>query len=151
MLECHVFSPIMTKYEDLVVYRGEELGEYGPPIIQGMVDRLKELPGVEICPLVFANAVPGGALSRSAYDSVRGETIRLIKEKGPFDGVLLGMHGSLAVGKEHMHGDSDYVLAVRNAVGDSVPLGVAFDLHASLSPEIVRAGNVFSAYRTAPH
>jgi microcystin degradation protein MlrC len=61
------------------------------------------------------------------------------------------MHGSMAVENLYINGDTDYVLSVRQVIGSDVTIGIAFDLHGNITPEIIRAGDVFSALRTAPH
>jgi microcystin degradation protein MlrC len=150
-VECDAFSPIYTEYEDISVYRGRKLLQNELWLIRGMVGRLRESLKVEICPIIWATALPGGPLRNRVYQDIKIETVRLLKDTGPFDGVLLAMHGSLAVENLYINGDTDYVFAVRQAVGPDVRIGIAFDLHGNITPEIIRAGDVFSALRTAPH
>ena len=150
-VECDAFSPIQTEYEDISVYRGWESIQDDLWLIRGMVKRLRESLKVEICPLIWATGLPGGPLRNTVYQDIKSETVRLLKDSGPFDGVLLAMHGSLAVGNLDINGDTDYVIAVRQAVGPYVYLGIACDLHGNITAEILRAGNVFSAWRTAPY
>jgi len=150
-IECNTFSPILAKYDDVMIYRENELIDKDLWEVRGMVKRLKEDPQIDICPLIWATGLPAGPLERDLYENYKNESLRLLKEKGPFDGVLLAMHGAMAVDELNCSADTDYILAVRNTVGPDTPLGLAFDLHGNLTKKITEAGTVFSAFRTAPH
>ena len=150
-VECDAFSPVRTENEDVTVYRGKGLVLNELWLIRGMLKRLRESPEVEVVPLIWATGLPGGPLENQVYQYIKAETVRLMHENGPFDGILLAMHGSLAVANLEAHGDSDYIRAVRDAGGPEVPIGIAFDLHGNLTPGIAETGDVFSALRTAPH
>ena len=150
-IECNTFSPILAKHGDIMIYRGNELIDKDLWEVRGMIKRLKEDPQIVICPLLWATGLPAGPLERDLYESYKDESLRLLKEKGPFDGVLLAMHGAMAVDGLNRSADTDYILAIRKAIGPDVPLGLAFDLHGNLTKKIAEAGTVFSAFRTAPH
>jgi microcystin degradation protein MlrC len=89
-------------------------------------------------------------MRRDVYEDVKAETIAGLSAAGSLDGLLLANHGALEIAGLGRHGDTDFVEAIRAAIGP-LPLGIAFDLHGNLTPEIVAAGDVFSALRTAPH
>jgi microcystin degradation protein MlrC len=150
-VEALIDSPMPTGVEAMQIYRGQALIDGNLWLIRGMVKRLREAADVEICPLLWATALPGGALTADNYEQVKRETLALLAEQGPFDGVCLANHGALEVEGLAKHGDTDFILAVRDAIGPDVPLAIAFDLHGNLTPEIAQAGTVFSALRTAPH
>ena len=116
-----------------------------------MLDRLKKEAGVQICPLMWARALPNGLVEAETYASLKGEMLARLEAEGPFDGVLISGHGALEVEGLGGHGETDYITAVRRLIGPRVPLGITFDLHGNITPEIARAGTVFDALRTAPH
>jgi len=144
-------SPLFTDHEHMQIYRGAELLEKNLWLIRGMVARLREAADVEICPLLWATALPGGPLTHDVYQAIKEETLAAIAAQGPFDGVLLANHGALEAEGLSLSADSDFIMAVRQAIGPDTPLGIAFDLHGNLTPEIIQAGTVFTALRTAPH
>ena len=150
-VEALIDSPKPTDAEAMQIYRGRELIDGNLWLIRGMVKRFQEAADVEICPLLWATALPGGALTADNYNQVKHETLALLAEQGPFDGVCLANHGALEVQGLARHGDTDFILAMRDAIGPATPLAIAFDLHGHLTPEIAQAGTVFSALRTAPH
>ena len=150
-IECLERSPVRARYEDFDIHRGEQLFELGLSFIPGMVERLKTEAGVQICPLLWAGALPNGLVEADAYARLKGEILARLEAEGPFDGVLISGHGALEVENLGRHGETDYITAVRKVIGGRVPLGIAFDLHGNITAEIARAGTVFDALRTAPH
>jgi len=150
-IECLERSPVQARYEDFDIHRGEQLFDQGLSFIPGMVDRLKADASVQICPLIWAGALPNGLVEASAYTRLKGEMLSRLEAEGPFDGVLISGHGALEVEGLDRHGETDYITAVRRLIGPRVPLGIAFDLHGNITAEIARAGTVFDALRTAPH
>jgi len=150
-IECLERSPVRACYEDFDIHRGEQLFDQGLSFIPGMVDRLKAEAGVQICPLLWAGALPNGLVEAGAYARLKGEILARLEAEGPFDGVIISGHGALEVEGLGRHGETDYITAVRRVIGPRVPLGIAFDLHGNITAEIARAGTVFDALRTAPH
>jgi microcystin degradation protein MlrC len=150
-IECLERSPVRARYEDFNVHRGEQLFEKGLSFIPGMVERLKADADVQICPLMWASALPNGLVEAETYKRLKSEMLARLEAEGPFDGVLISGHGALEVEGLGGHGESDYITAVRRLIGPRVPLGIAFDLHGNITAEIARAGTVFDALRTAPH
>ena len=150
-IECLERSPVRARYEDFAIHRGAQLFAEGLSFVPGMVDRLKAEAGVQICPLMWAGALPNGLVEAGAYARLKGEMLARLEAEGPLDGVLISGHGALEVEGLVGHGESDYISAVRQLIGPRVPLGIAFDLHGNLTAEIARAGTVFDALRTAPH
>jgi len=150
-IECLERSPVRASYEDFSVHRGEQLFDLSESFIPGMIERLKAEADVQICPLMWAGALPNGLVEAAAYARLKGEMLAKLETEGPFDGVLISGHGALEVEGLGGHGESDYITAVRRLVGPRVPMGIAFDLHGNITPEIARAGTVFDALRTAPH
>lgn len=149
-MEALARSPLLTERAFVQIYRGDELINRRLWLVRGMVDRLKEDAGVEIVPLLWATALPGGAMALDIYEDVKAETLDLLVKQGPFDGVLLANHGALEVDGMDRHADTDFITAVRDTIGD-VPLSCALDLHGHITPEMAQAVTVFSALRTAPH
>ena len=150
-IECLERSPVRARYEDFNIHRGEQLFKKGLSFIPGMIERLKTEADVQICPLMWASALPNGLVEAEAYARLKGEILARLEAEGPFDGVLISGHGALEVEGLGGHGESDTIPAVRRLIGPRVPLGIAFDLHGNITAEIARAGTVFDALRTAPH
>lgn len=142
-IESSTFSPHLSGAADFAVTRGQAL--------LGRYDWLGEpwAADVEWVPLVHARALPGGAVEPAAYDAWRDEIVRGLAD-GPFDGVLLDIHGAMSVvGREDAEGD--LVTAVRAAIGPRPLVSAAMDLHGNVSPTLFSGCDLLTCYRTAPH
>ena len=117
--------------------------------VAGFLDAGRE-DGVEVVPLLYAPAEPSGLIAADAFERIAGEALDLLAACGPWDGVLLALHGA-AVSEEHHDADGEFAARVRAAVGPALPIGIALDLHANLTPRLVEAATVTVLYRTNPH
>ncbi|OCW55503.1 M81 family metallopeptidase [Hoeflea olei] len=150
-VECLLGSPLKTEAADMQVYRGREMTDGDLWMVRGVLQRLAEESGVEAVPLMWATALPGGALSAGNYAALRKETVELLRANGPFDGVVMVNHGALEVDGIDNHPDSDFLRAVREAVGPDIPVAASLDLHGHISPDFISDITVIGALRTAPH
>ncbi len=100
-------------------------------------------------PLIWAWANPSGIVTAAAFDAIMTEMLDLLREQGPWDAVLLAQHGAM-VSEEHRDADAEVVRRVRELVGD-IPIGVAVDLHANVSAELVAESTAVVGFLTNPH
>jgi len=141
--ECSTYSPVLMAVEDFRVLRGSDLlgAEYF---------NFLKADGVEHLPLLHARAVPGGPVSRVAYDAFKTEFLDLLKAALPIDGLYLAMHGAMNVeGMDDAEGD--WIAAARAVVGPDVVVAASYDLHGNVSQKIIDQLDIFAGYRTAPH
>ncbi|WP_425546250.1 M81 family metallopeptidase [Agromyces tropicus] len=107
----------------------------------------------EWIPVFFARSIPGGMVRRDVYDAFRERIVRGLADAvaaGPIDGVYLDVHGAMSVeGMEDAEGD--LVAAVRDVVGPEPLISAAMDLHGNLSERFVRAVELPTCFRLAPH
>jgi microcystin degradation protein MlrC len=120
-------------------------------MVRGVEKRASEATGIELVPLLWATALPGGGFTKEIYDEVKAESVALLRSAGKLDGVVVLNHGAMEVRGLDKHADTDYVEAVREAVGKDVPISLALDLHGHISPRILEIVCAISALRTAPH
>ncbi|MET0743903.1 MAG: M81 family metallopeptidase [Microvirga sp.] len=147
MLAC----PFLTDPSTTLFYYGNELLELPLNTLTGVMDVLNREGDIEIVPLFFARTLPGGGFSRETYAKIKDDSLRLLKEQGPFDGIMVVNHGAAEVDGLDVHGDTDYVVAIRALVGPDVPIAIPFDMHGQVTPELLDALTVMSCLRTAPH
>jgi len=132
----------------------------GEPIRPHFVDSHNEMggflaglaeQGIEAVPLVAADATPAGPVTRDAYDHVMGLILgQLQRCAGELDGLLLAPHGA-GVAEHEPDMDGAWLAAVREAVGDAMPIVATMDPHANLSERMVAACDAMVAYHTNPH
>jgi microcystin degradation protein MlrC len=153
--ETNTFSATPTDYaqfEESGILRGEELarehGE-GQSSVSGYLDVGRE-PGVEVVPLYFANTGPLGTITADAFARISAECLQLLEANGPWDGILLVLHGA-AVSEEYHDADGEFAARVRALVGPEMPIGIALDLHGNITARLVESATVTVLYRTNPH
>ena len=142
-IECSTYSRIRTRIDEFRVFTGERLAA-APEF-----SFLRSYPH-QFSPTLYARAVPGGAVERSAYDTFKNQFIQSLKELLPLDGLYLPMHGALFVdGMQDAEGD--WISSAREVVGNECLISASYDLHGNLSRRVVDNLDMLTAYRTAPH
>jgi microcystin degradation protein MlrC len=153
--ETNTFSTIPT---DRTQFEARNL-HYGGEVLEtfrgtgtclgGMIGAAERL-GVQLAPSVGASASPAGRVTRDIYDHVKGRMLADLGAGGPWDGVLLDLHGAM-VPEGLDDGEGDVIAAVRGAVGPRVPIVVTLDFHTNLSAAMVRGADLLLGYKTYPH
>ena len=81
--------------------------------------------------------MPGGRVTREAFDTLCDEIVAGIRAALPVDGVLLVLHGAMALENDDDGEGPLLIRAVRDVVGPSIPIVAPLDLHTNLSDEMV--------------
>jgi microcystin degradation protein MlrC len=118
--------------------------------LSGFLALEQEDPGVQVVPLVFSRLTPMGAITEEAVEHLMQRIVDAIRDNGPWDGVLLPQHGA-AVSVPFLDPDGELLRRVRELVGPDVPIGMALDMHANVSPAMVEPADVVTVYQTNPH
>lgn len=119
-------------------------------LIYGGIVSEARAQGVELVPTTYGHAVPGGRVSREAFDTMRDEILDGIRASLPVDGVILGIHGAMAL-EHNDDGEGPLITAVRELVGPEVPIVAPLDLHTNLSDEMMSEATAFVGYKEYPH
>ncbi len=152
--ETNTFSSVTTdlaKFERDGIQRGEEivaLNATARTSLSGFLAAGKD--DVEIVPLIWAWANPSAAITREAFTDLTTEMLALLANGGPWDAVFLAQHGA-AVSEEFPDADGEIIRQVREFVGADIPIGVTLDMHANVTPEVVRNATVIVGFQTNPH
>lgn len=160
--ETNTFAPVPTAYADFdmhgssppILRGGEILAEFGHGdgggSMGGLVRALQAAAGVEIVPLLWCAAQPGGLVTADAFERLSGEILSGLAGAGRLDAVLLDLHGAMAVdGIEDAEGD--LLERVRRTVGEAPFVAAVMDFHGNVSAAMVRDSDLLLAYRTYPH
>lgn len=142
--ESSTFNPVLTEAHDFLVRRGEEI------LTDPRFVHLHDYPAFQYFPTIHARAIPGGPVSREAFEQFLDEHLTALKAALPLDGVYLAMHGAMNVeGMDDAEGV--WITKTREVVGPDAFISASYDLHGNLSERIIRSLDAFSTYRTAPH
>ncbi len=154
--ETNTFSSALAdlpSYRDGGIFIGDDLiAQFGDSsaTFAGFLSSNGDEQDVEAVPLLAAMVNPCGPVTEEAFDVIVADMLNLLRAQGPFDGVLLGLHGA-AVAHGHPSADADIAALVRDVVGDRVPIGSVVDLHANLDQPLIDAIDILVPYQTNPH
>ncbi len=153
--ETNTFSRLAT---DLAAYDARDL-YYGDDILTQFAGTRSEAAafldagkrcGWQIVPSIYADATPSGKVTREVFDHVTGVLLKVLDQQGPFDAILLCLHGAMVA--EHVDdGEGELLSQLRDRVGPVVPIGVTLDLHANVTDRMAALADVMVSYRTYPH
>jgi microcystin degradation protein MlrC len=156
--ETNTFAPTKAIYADFVRGGGWPSMAQGADVLKlrdinvGLAGFIGEAEarGWELAPTVFAAASPCAHVAREAYERIAAIIVDGLANAGPLDAVYLDLHGAMV--SEHLDdGEGEILARVRRLIGADVPLVASLDLHANVTPEMVRHADALIAYRTYPH
>jgi microcystin degradation protein MlrC len=152
--ESNTFSPLLTKLEDFLIVRGQDVAERRVPYpnldLSATWGRQAQARGDAFIFSLMAWAEPAGVTLCSAYETLRDEVLRDLEMAGPVDVVLLNLHGAM-VAEEYEDCEADIVRRVRAIVGRDTVIGVELDLHCHLSEAKLQAADLIITYKEYPH
>jgi microcystin degradation protein MlrC len=156
--ETNTFSSFPTTYESFSassyggLLRGKHIEEHQRAThstFAGYFQAADEF-GFDLVPLLFAVNDPSGTITSEAFDTIVDEMMRLLAERGPWDGVLLNQMGA-AVSEAFPDVDGEVAARTRGVVGRRVPVVMTLDLHANISQQMAEHTQAIVVYRTNPH
>lgn len=101
-------------------------------------------------PTLQGHALPGGAVTREAYESLVTKTLDSLKKNGPFDGLFFDIHGAMSVtGLDDPEGD--FITRIRAVTGYKTIISTSMDLHGNVSWRLAENSDLITCYRMAPH
>jgi microcystin degradation protein MlrC len=154
--ESNTFSSVpasLERWQRSGIIAGEEIrAEYATSqsTLAGFFVAAAEDKEVELVPLLFTRLTPMGAMTEEAATHIIDRIVAAIRDNGPWDAVLLPQHGA-AVSDPWPDADGELVRRVRETVGPRVPIGLALDMHANVSPQMVANADITTVYQTNPH
>ena len=99
---------------------------------------------------LFAWAQPSGPIVQAVYEGLRDEIVTAVRSEGPFDVVLLFLHGAM-VSTACDDCEADLVRRVRGVVGDKAVIGVELDPHCHLTQPLIDVADAVILMKHYPH
>jgi microcystin degradation protein MlrC len=144
-------------FEESGVYRGDASrpdGKNGGGKYECMVmvefRARAEADGHEFCEGLLTFAQPSGPTVHSVYEGYRDEIVADLKARGPFDVVLLFLHGAM-VSTACDDCEGDLIAHIRQAAGRKTVIGVELDLHCHLTEAMVGTADAVVLCKEYPH
>ena len=145
-IESSTFSPAVTHEEAFHARVGEDVFSFYPFMDEGEIHRKR----ANWFPTLRGHALPGGIVTREAYESLVGKTLAMLEQNLPYDGIFFDIHGAMSVqGLDDPEGD--FIVRVREVVGTETLISTSMDLHGNVSQRLAAHTDLITAYRMAPH
>ncbi len=145
-IESSTFSPARTHEEAFHARVGDPVLDYYPFMAKDSMDRNR----AEWFPTITGHALPGGSVTREAYESLLTKTLEMLKTNLPYDGLFLDIHGAMSVvGLDDAEGD--FIARIREVVGYQTLISTSMDLHGNVSKKLAEESDLITCYRMAPH
>ncbi len=141
----------LADFERSWLLRGDELLRLAPSRheVGGFFQGLARA-ALTAVPVFAARALPYGTITGEAADRLLALLFAELDRSGPLDGLLVAPHGA-TVSETEPDFDGHWLAELRRRVGPRVPIVSTLDLHANLSPRMVRACDATIGYATNPH
>lgn len=97
-----------------------------------------------------AGAMPAGITTRHAYETLRDELLQDLRDAGPVDIALFGLHGAMvADGYDDCEGD--LLRRAREIVGPDTVIGAELDPHCHMTETMTEAADFLVCFKEYPH
>ena len=154
--ESNTFAPVPATLEQFLA-SGPDVGDglvakyaESQATLAGFIEAAAADADVELVPLVYFDLNPMGTITAEALEAIAARLLSALEENGPWDAILLALHGA-AASEIHRDADGEILERVRRLVGAEVPIAVTYDMHANVSARMVDCATVVNTYMTNPH
>ncbi|WP_025764256.1 M81 family metallopeptidase [Dyadobacter tibetensis] len=101
-------------------------------------------------PALVGKSLPGGTVTREAYESLMAQMLDLLKKNLPYDGLFFDIHGAMSV-VDLDDPEGDMIARIRKVVGPKTLISTSMDLHGNVSWRLAQQSDLITCYRMAPH
>ena len=118
--------------------------------VAGFADAAMQDRDVDLAPILWCAAEPSGPVTDDAFEQISQRIVDGIGHVDPLDGVYLDLHGAM-ITESLDDGEGELLSRMRRRIGDQIPIVISLDLHANISPAMVRLADAICIFRTYPH
>ena len=145
-IESSTFSPALTDEAAFHAQYGNDVFSTYPFLSADSPIRQRAI----WVPTLIGHALPGGAVTREAYESLVNKTLDSLAKNGPYDGLFFDIHGAMSVvGLDDPEGD--FITRIRKVIGNKTIISTSMDLHGNVSWRLAENTDLITCYRLAPH
>ncbi|MGV8134305.1 MAG: M81 family metallopeptidase [Mangrovibacterium sp.] len=145
-IESSTFSPARSGEDAFHVWEKQDIFGYYP----FFKDDSTLLKRADWAPARISRSLPGGAVTREAYESIVSKTLAFLEQGKPYDGLFLDIHGAMSVvGLDDPEGD--FIERIRKVIGSETIISTSMDLHGNVSDRLAYQSDLITCYRMAPH
>lgn len=145
-IESSTFSPALSTEEAFHAKVGDSVFTRYPFLQPDSINRNR----AEWVPTLVGKSLPGGTVTREAYESLVTKSLKMLEENKPYDGLFFDIHGAMSVvGLDDPEGD--LIARIRKVIGNDVLISTSMDLHGNVSERLAKHSDLITCYRMAPH
>jgi microcystin degradation protein MlrC len=145
-IESSTFSPAQTEEDAFHARRGDDVYSFYPFLSPDSLNRKR----ANWIPTLRGHALPGGIVTRETYEKLVTETLEMLKQNGPYDGLFFDIHGAMSVvGLDDPEGD--FIIRIREVIGKEPLISTSMDLHGNVTERLAQNTDLITCYRMAPH
>jgi len=145
-IESSTFSPALTHAEAFHARIADSVFTFYPFLSKDSLNRKR----ANWIPTLRAHALPGGTVTKEAYESLVTKTLTMLKENGPYDGLFFDIHGAMSV-EDLDDPEGDFIIRIRDVIGKKTIISTSMDLHGNVSERLAQHSDLITCYRMAPH
>ncbi len=121
-IESSTFSPAKTTKKEFHIKYGDAIFSNYSFFNDSYLDKAEWLPSMT------GKAIPGGVVTKEAYELMVTDLIERTKKTLPLDGLFFDIHGAMNV--EGMYDpEGDLIERIREVVGNKTIISTSMDLH----------------------
>lgn len=145
-IESSTFSPAQSNIEAFHPISGDTIFKFYPFLSDTSTQRNK----ADWYPTYRGRSLPGGIVTKEAYETMVNKTLEMLTENMPYDGLFLDIHGAMSVvGLDDAEGD--FIERIRAVIGTKTIISTSMDLHGNVSERLAKHSDIITCYRMAPH
>ena len=145
-IESSTFSPALTDEAAFHSMYGKDVFTFYPFLSADSPLRKR----ADWIPLMVGYALPGGAVTKAAYESLVHKMLDSLKQNAPYDGLYFDIHGAMSVvGLDDPEGDM--LKRIRGVVGYKTIISTSMDLHGNVTKSLAQNTDLITCQRMAPH
>ena len=155
--ETNSFNPVvsdMAFWEKSGILEGGEIYKKlasKPCAVAGMIQAIEDTKSdIEIVYGISMSCQSGGPADQKVMDYFLNKLIAILKNTSPPDAVFISFHGALQTTK-YDDAEGEIAAKIREVSGENTVIAASTDLHAYISPKMVKNIDVICGYHTYPH
>ena len=143
-IESSTFSPAKTNEKEFHIKYNEDIFSNYSFFNDSYLNKAEWFPSMT------GKAIPGGVVTKEAYELMVTDLIERTKKTLPLDGLFFDIHGAMNV--EGMYDpEGDLIERIRQVVGNKTIISTSMDLHGNVSEKLAMYSDLITCYRMAPH
>ena len=142
----------IKQFGDRYLKRGDEIVDFfkEAKVEMGGIIKSSQENGLTLIPAIAANAQPGGPVTREVFQMIRKNIFDILDKEKYIDGILLVLHGAMVL-EDSPDGEGELIEAIREKVGDDIPIMITLDLHANITEKMFANVNGIFPFDNYPH